>query len=187
HNGVVQGLDLLDGQLRELGGSDLVRGQTDSERVFALITAETRRHGDVTAGILESVGWIAEHLPLYALNILLSTATDLWALRYPESHELYVLDRRGSAAAPTPGFDLRTHRIRAQSAHLRQLPSVVLASEPMDDDPGWRLLDPGELLHVDADLKITHRIEFPDPPTHLLRRQDLSPTAQAAQHPQKAP
>ena len=50
-------------------------------------------------------------MPIYAVNVLLSTATDMWALRYPESHELYVLDRRDWAARRE--FDLRTNRIRA--------------------------------------------------------------------------
>lgn len=42
HNGVVEGLDVLDERLREVGADDLVLGQTDSERVFALITASIR-------------------------------------------------------------------------------------------------------------------------------------------------
>lgn len=178
HNGVVAGLDLLDERLRADGVSELVGGQTDSERVFALATGAIRRNGgDVTAGLREAIGWVADNLPVYALNIVLSTATDLWALRYPDSHGLYVLDRR----EPAGGFDLQTRRIHARSAHLGELGSVVIASEPMDSSPGWRLLDPGELLHVDADLNITHRLEFPDPPTHLINPADLSPTAQAAQ------
>ena len=41
HNGVVQGLTELDARLAELDAAHLVRGQTDSERVFALITAES--------------------------------------------------------------------------------------------------------------------------------------------------
>ncbi len=183
HNGVVEGLDQLDARLHSLGASDLVAGQTDSERVFALITAAVReRDGDVTAGLLDAIGWIAENLPLYALNVLLTTATGVWALRYPGTHELYLLDRRASAAR---SLDLRTGRIHARSAHLEALPSVVFASEPMDDDPGWRLLESGELVQVDADLNITHRIEFPDAPNHLLSREDLSPAAEAAQHPQR--
>ncbi len=187
HNGVVEGLDALDARLRADGASELIGGQTDSERLFALITAEVRRKGgDVTAGIREAVGWVADNLPVYALNFVLSTGTDLWALRYPDSHRLYVLDRRVPAAASTAEFDLKSERIHARSAHLAESGSVVLASEPMDDDPGWRLLEPGELVHVDADLDITPRLEFPDPPLHLLRRSDLSPTAQAAQHDQPA-
>jgi len=177
HNGVVEGLELLDDRLKTLSASDLVRGQTDSERVFALITAATRlRGGDVTAGIVDAVSWIADNLPVYALNILLSTATDMWALRYPDTHQLYVLDRREPAA-----FDMRTRRIRARSDHLADSPAVVFASEPMDDNPGWRLLDAGELVHVGADLAITRRLDFPHTPRHQLSRAELSPTAQAAQ------
>ena len=102
HNGVVLGLDRLDGRLRELGVADQVRGQTDSERVFVLVTAEIdRAGGDVRAGLTAAVGWIAECLPLYAVNVILTTATDLWALRYPASHELYVLER--TAGRPLEG------------------------------------------------------------------------------------
>ncbi|MEW1810225.1 class II glutamine amidotransferase [Pseudarthrobacter phenanthrenivorans] len=43
HNGAFHGLDRLDGRLMDLGVAGLVQGQTDSERLFALITAETRR------------------------------------------------------------------------------------------------------------------------------------------------
>ncbi len=43
HNGVVTGLDVVDARLRELGVDDLVQGDTDSERIFALITGCVRR------------------------------------------------------------------------------------------------------------------------------------------------
>jgi len=43
HNGVVDALDVVDARLRELGVGDLVKGETDSERIFALITACIRR------------------------------------------------------------------------------------------------------------------------------------------------
>ncbi|HET9877165.1 MAG TPA: class II glutamine amidotransferase [Mycobacterium sp.] len=182
HNGVVEGLDLLDARLSEAGAADLVLGQTDSERVFALITASIRNHGgDVHAGLVDAVGWLADNVGIYALNVLLSTATDMWALRYPETHQLYMLDRR-DGAAPF-GFDLYTKRIRAQSEHLRGRPAVVFASEPMDIDPRWQLITPGELIHVDADLTISRDVAFPKPPAHRLQRADLTAAAAAAQHP----
>ena len=53
----------------------------------------------------------------------------------------------------------------------------------MNDDRGWQPLGSGELIHLDGDLNLTRKVEFPNPPAHLLRRSDLSPTAQAAQHP----
>jgi len=94
HNGVVAGLAELDARLAQLGAASLVQGQTDSERIFALITAETaRRKGDVFDGLLAATSWISDHLPVYALNLVVSTATDLWALRYPAVHDLYVLEQ----------------------------------------------------------------------------------------------
>jgi predicted glutamine amidotransferase len=183
HNGVIDGLDQLDERLTSLGSLGLVKGQTDSERVFALITACIRRRGgDVSAGLVDAIGWVADNLPLYSVNVLLCTATEFWALRYPDAHDLYVLDRRDAVGA----FELRTDRIRARSGHLTRLPSVVFASERMDENPAWRLLDTGELVHVDADLDITRRLVFPDPPRHLLRHSDLSLAAAAAQHDQKS-
>jgi glutamine amidotransferase len=181
HNGVVEGLDALDERLAELGTADLVLGQTDSERVFALITASIRaRGGDVRGGLVDALGWLAGNVPIYAVNVLLSTATDLWALRYPEPNELYILDRRETPSGHR--FHLRTKRIRADSEHLSSQPSVVFASERMDDDPRWRLLAPGELVHVDSALQITSDVVLPDPPRHQLRPADLNATAQAAQH-----
>lgn len=182
HNGIVEGLDVIDERLREVGAADLVLGETDSERVFALITASVRaHHGDVPAGLLDAMTWLRANVPIYAVNVLLSTATDVWALRYPQTHELYLLDRRHDEASRRD-FHLRTARIRAWSEHLCTRSSVVFASEPMDDDPRWRLLEPGELVHVDAGLRITRSLALPDPPRHLVRRADLSARAEQAQH-----
>lgn len=179
HNGVVTGLDVIDARLRELGVDDLVLGETDSERVFALITAHVRRSdGDVGAGIVDAVSWLAETVPIFALNVLLCTATDMWALRYPQTHELYVLDRRDVSDRR---LRMDSHRITAHSDHLADGASVVFASEPMDDDD-WQLLAPGELVHVDGDLEFTRRLAFPGLPKHQLRHDDLTATAAASQH-----
>jgi hypothetical protein len=43
----------------------------------------------------------------------------------------------------------------------------------MDDDPGWTMLRPGELLHVDADLELSRDVVLPDAPRHQLDRDDL--------------
>ncbi|WP_422745200.1 class II glutamine amidotransferase [Mycobacterium sp. WMMD1722] len=180
HNGVVEGLDVLDARLAELGAADLVQGDTDSERVFAVITAAIRSHsGAVEDGLVDALRWLSSSVPIYALNILLATATDVWALRYPDTHELLVLDRTDARSTP---FNLRTNRIRTGSEHLANAPSIVFASEPMDQEQ-WQLLEPGELVHVGADLSITRRTVLPDPPTHRLTRDELSATAASAQHP----
>ena len=182
HNGVLEGLDALDERLRQVGTADLVLGQTDSERVFALITAGIRAHdGDVSAGLVDAMRWLADNVPIYAVNVLLSTATDMWALRYPEAHKLYVSDRRDAPLGSE--FHLRTKRIRTHSKHLSIQPSVVFATEPMDDAARWQLIDPGELVHVDAGLQISRDLVLPNPPKHLLREDDLSPAALASVHP----
>ncbi|WP_061300705.1 class II glutamine amidotransferase [Herbidospora cretacea] len=177
HNGVVEGLDRLEAEL----GPDrsLVQGDTDSERVFALITREIRANGgDVSAAIASATRWIAAELPLYALNIILISASQLWALRYPETHELYVLER-------LPGrlrHEGSHGRIRVQSSELAKMKCLVVASERMDDDPGWRLMEPGELLHVDRRSAVHRNLILPDPPRHRMTLADLRPEAAASQH-----
>ncbi|MCW2527991.1 MAG: putative glutamine amidotransferase domain protein [Pseudonocardiales bacterium] len=182
HNGVVQGLDHLDARLMELGVFNLVLGETDSERVFALITGETASHGgDVTAGLAAAIGWIGEHLPIYSVNMVLVTGSDLWALRYPATNELWVLQRPAGGAGDSLPLNARTERIHARSAGLAAQPSVVIASEPMDSDPGWRLLASGELLRVTRDLALVTSMPFPSQPAHQLSLSDLAPTAAASQ------
>ncbi|WP_330180641.1 class II glutamine amidotransferase [Nocardia sp. NBC_01503] len=180
HNGVLHGLRELETELGEY--RDLVRGDTDSERFFALITQRTDRHGgDVGAGIADAVRWIADNLPVYALNLILTTATELWALRYPGTHELFVLER----APGGPDGGRLEHRgrggIRAASGQLTDCPAVVIATERMDSDPAWRALACGELLHVDDELRVKSRIVVKDAPHQLLSLADLDPTAAASQ------
>lgn len=180
HNGVVLGLDILDRRLTELGATNLVHGDTDSERVFALITASVRaRGGDVEAGLIDGLRWLRANVPIYALNVLLATATDLWALRYPDTHDLYLLDRTTGGHG---SFSLHSKRIRSGSTHLDTSPSVVFATEKMDDER-WQLLGSGELVHVGADLSVTRRMVLSDPPAHRVTREDLSPQVASAQHP----
>jgi glutamine amidotransferase len=131
--------------------------------------------------LVDATRWLAANVPIFSVNILLSTATDMWALRYPDTNELYLLHRH-PPAAPDAEFDLRTKRIHARSEHLYTRQSVVFATERMDDDPGWSLLAPGELVHVDAALQVNRSLVLPDPPRQLLRHEDLSAAAQRAQH-----
>ncbi|MFB4312357.1 class II glutamine amidotransferase [Actinomadura sp. GTD37] len=168
HNGVVKGLVALRTWLTDVERAH-VSGETDSELVFAYLTAEIRRRGDTTAGIVEAVRRIGGELPVFALNLLVAEAGRLWALRYPESNELWVLSpERGGASGP------------GRSAHgTGPVPAVVLASEPMDDHPGWRPLDPGELLVVDG-LAETSLFPF-EPPRHPLRRSELTTREAASQ------
>jgi glutamine amidotransferase len=162
-----------------------VRGDTDSERFFALITRETRRTGDVSEGIAAAARWVAEHLPLYAINLVLISAEGLWALRYPESHDLLVLERDPGGADGNSHLEHSSPRgrIRVHSADLADCAAVVVATEKMDDDPGWSPLASGELLYVDPDLRVTRTRVIDAPPAHPLTLADLGAVAAASQAP----
>ena len=164
HNGVIGDLDRLD---RELGPAvDLVEGETDSERYFALITRETRAAGgDVGRGITRAAQWVARELPVVSINLILVVAGELWALRYPDTDSLFVLER--APGGPSGGRHLEhasaAASVRVRSAELARASVVVVASERMDEDPGWRPVAPGLLIHVDRRLGVrsTRILELP--------------------------
>jgi hypothetical protein len=64
------------------------------------------------------------------------------------------------------------------SGQLSILPATIIASQPMDTNPLWRLLEPGELIHVDPELRVTSTIAVPDPPAEML---ELTATEAVAQ------
>jgi predicted glutamine amidotransferase len=157
HNGGFGSLSVLDEYLGSY--ARLVQGETDSERFFALITKEADANdGDVGAGIAAAARWIAANLPLSSLNTVVIAPGELWALRYPDQHALHIIER------PSPQL-----RSTTSSIHLSgPAPTVVVASEKLDAETGWRMLAPGELVHVTADLTIHWSLAVPDPPAHLI-------------------
>jgi len=160
HNGVIEDLPKLEQRLGEARA--LVAGESDSERYFALITSEIDRHnGDVGAGIRAAVTWIAGSLPIVSINFVLITATDLWTLRYPETNTLFVLER--PAGAP-PLEQRSSYGMRVHSEHERDPALVLVASERMDDDPGWHEVRSGELLHVGPSLELESELILTAPP-----------------------
>ena len=170
HNGGFEGLGALEAELGD--AMAMVEGDTDSERYMALVTREIGRHdGDVGAGIGAAAGWLAAHVPLFSLNLVLATPTDLWALRYPDHHRLYVLDRAAGGPADGAGLRARGELMEVTSDHPHR--SVVVASEPMDGHDDWRLMDSGELVHVHEDLTVTSSLALPDPPA--VRAEDPLP------------
>jgi len=187
HNGVIGDLPALEA---ELGASmSMVRGQTDSERYFALITKEIERTGDVGEGIVAAATWIADNLPVFAINCVLITESDVWALRYPDVHELHVLERAAGGASGSGSLEHSSagRRIRVHSDDLAGMPSVVVASEVMDDDHGWRALESGELLRVGPDLDVTITTAIDRPPAQPLTLAELDPRAAESQSPAKQP
>jgi predicted glutamine amidotransferase len=167
HNGGFGELAQLD---TELGSyARLVLGDTDSERYFALITKETDAHGgDVGAGITAAASWIAERLPVSALNAIVARPGELWALRYPGQHALHILERPADPGPGEPGLHIRSATSSVHVPELDRTASVVIASEQLDGESGWQMLAPGELVHVRPDLSVHSQIAIPQPPAHLV-------------------
>ncbi|MGY0231573.1 class II glutamine amidotransferase [Longispora urticae] len=185
HNGVIRGLDIIESWLSPLDRV-FVEGETDSELAFAWITAEIERLGDTTAGIISAVRRMGEELPIYAFNFVLAEPRRLWALRYPDTHPLWVLNPEvgGRAGSRQLAGDTEPGSLSID-AGSSEVPAYVIASERMDHDPDWRLLEPGELLVIDG-LEATSLFPF-DEPAHRLTRADLHPEEAASQIPALTP
>jgi glutamine amidotransferase len=122
---------------------------------------------------------VAANLPLFAINLLLATEQGLWALRYPLTHDLYLLQREpGAALEHASSFG---SRVRSEPGASR--PLVVIASERMDADPGWRMLESGELVHVDHNLRVSAQRILDGPPAQPLTLEDLGARARTSQSP----
>ncbi len=162
HNGGFGSLAQLDTELGPY--RRLVLGETDSERYFALITKETgARGGDVAAGITAAASWIGARLPVSSLNVVVAAPGELWALRYPGAHALHILERPAGG-----GLHVRSSTSSVHVPELGDAASVVVASEAMDGESGWRMLSPGELVHVRADLSVESFVALPEAPAHLV-------------------
>jgi predicted glutamine amidotransferase len=167
HNGSFGELARLENELGSY--ARLVLGDTDSERYFALITKETDAHGgDVGGGITAAASWIAARLPVSALNTIVAAPGELWALRYPGQHALHILERPARPGPGEPGLHVRSATSSVHVPALKAVASVVIASEQLDGEAGWRMLAPGELVHVRSDLSVHSRIAIPQPPAHLI-------------------
>jgi predicted glutamine amidotransferase len=123
HNGVIQDLDRLEHALGE--DRALVKGDTDSERFFALVTREIERHGgDVGAGIVAAARWVATQL-MYAINLVLASADGLWALRLSRrSRVVGPRARRRRPARLAPSRCRQRGRPRARSVGGAGAPAV---------------------------------------------------------------
>jgi glutamine amidotransferase len=170
HNGGFGELPRLDAQLGSY--ASLVLGDTDSERYFALITQQADAHGgDVGAGITAAARWIAAHLPVSSLNTIVVAPGELWALRYPDQHALHIIERPagpGQDPAGRPGLHVRSATSSFHVPALHTAPSVVVASERLDGESGWRMLASGELVHVGPDLSVRSEVVLPEPPARLV-------------------
>ena len=167
HNGGVGELARLEEQLGSY--RSLVQGDTDSERYFALITQQTDAHGgDVAAGIAAAARWIAANLPLSSLNTVVATPGELWALRYPAQHALHIIERPASPGAGEAGLHVRSATSSIHAPALDAAASVVVASEELDGEDGWRMLAPGDLVHVGPGVGVESAVVIDEEPARLI-------------------
>jgi hypothetical protein len=66
------------------------------------------------------------------------------------------------------GMHARSTTSSVHVPELHALPSVVVASEELDGEHGWRMLASGELVHVRPDLTVESAVVLPEPPAHLI-------------------
>jgi glutamine amidotransferase len=60
-------------------------------------------------------------------------------------------------------------------------PTELWALRYLETNLGWRLLESGELVHVDPQLRVTSTIAVPDPPAHLIELSKMSTREAIAQ------
>ena len=179
HNGVVGDLERIEERL----GSNraMVMGDTDSERLFALITLRIREaQGDVRAGLTASIREVVSDFELYSINFVLAELGHFWAFRYPEHNPLHLHRRQPGGPSGAAQLDqasatgdLRLHSDDGAAAAL-----VVIASERISDEAGWEEIGPGELVHVGPDLRVDRETIVSGPPRHPMV---LSAEAQESQ------
>ncbi len=162
-----------------------VHGHTDSERYAALVAKETDANGgDVGKGIAAAATWLSQNVPMYSLNCIVVADGQLWALRYPDQRSLHIVtrtlepasgDEEASAGAGSATWEgtssLATHRLTAG----KLAKTVLVASERIDGQDDWRLLDPGELVHVDQNLQVASSIAVAEPPRNLHLPSEADP------------
>ena len=125
HNGVVRG----PGPAGRSAGRARCRrsgvGETDSERVFALDHRGDRRARRRRGRGCDRRDRLDHRASarLFRSTSSSTTATDLWALRYPAANELWLLPRRAGGTAGRGALDARTDRIHARSASLADAPA----------------------------------------------------------------
>ena len=92
-------------------------------------------------------------------------------MRILGQHALHILSRPAGTfrvEAGARGLHVRSATSSVHAPELDSVPSVVVASEELDGESGWRMLEPGELVHVGADLSVQSSVVLSAPPTRLV-------------------
>ncbi len=124
HNGTVSAPEVLAAETSAERQAEVV-GDTDSERLFAFLTTQIDRAGDLERGVVAGVCLLHAAGAIGSLNFLLSCGERIYAHRLGRA--LHLL-------------------IRHEPGDPRRTPSLAVASEPLTDE-AWHEL-PERSLHV---------------------------------------
>lgn len=130
HNGVVKKLDVLKSWLDSANRATLA-DDSDSERIFAYLTATIRATGDLTAGLVAAVTHIAAELPVYALNLLLADPGRAMGAALPRNPPAVGAD-------PAAGHRLRPRPAGGGQPHGRATGTLRRPRRPSGHYPGHR-------------------------------------------------
>jgi glutamine amidotransferase len=173
HNGYVAGFGKIKRALRTRLSDTAysrIEGSTDSEHIFALILDRLEAVGEVTLQSMREAmhASIREVLRLCAaanvrepcqLNLALTDGVQAVACRFSD----------GDPAAANTLFVHAGRAYTCDEGVCRMLDadagqgSVLVASEPLSDDPGWETVPVGAFVTVDADRRVAvERMTFDD-------------------------
>ena len=161
HNGAVRPADGLDA-LMPTGAHDLLRGDTDSERLLHVLADRVRRHG-FDEGLRATVSDVCRDLTPSSLNALLLGRGDLTAVCCHGAPSLGDAPVLAGPPEDQPGyFDL---------CWRRQDDAVVVSSQPLGPS-SWERLANGSALVVQRGTARTREISVGTfPPATLEREQ----------------
>lgn len=114
-----------------------LRGVTDGEMMGALWRTQSRRIGGrddalaLRSMLREARDLVREHGGEIRVNMILASASEILAVRYADTGE------------PNSLYDFGPGEEQWQGG-------VLIASEPMDDGPGWTTVEPDSLVRVDT-------------------------------------
>ena len=131
HNGMVRGWpDTVAGLATELPVTDLMtlEAPTDAALLWALVRHRLRAGKEPGEALADVVAAVAAAAPGSRLNLLLTDGTGIWATTCHHALSVRVLPDADPVLGPASG------------------PWVVVASEPLDELPGWTEVPDRHLL-----------------------------------------
>jgi len=132
---------------------------TDSEVYFHFLLQNIdENNGDIIKGICYGLEKIQNELGHGGLNFLLSDGKRLYA--YRNGNSLYFLERNHEDFNDYSLFEQlsKETQLLIRSKSLNREKAVIICSEEISDEPGWELMENGQLLIIDKNLNIQEEL-----------------------------